>query len=290
MIKEMSHMQQRLVIGSIISACLLITIYLSYTPFFNVLFVLLTAAIICLALREYYHIAHLKNLHPLSKVGIISTIAYVCAISLTTYFPQAALLPYIVLGLTLASAFLYYFVKGDDAFVNIAVTLFGIIYLTLPLSFIILINYFHDEKFVSDGRWSLIYLIAVTKMTDTGALYFGKFFGRTQLSTYISPKKTWEGALGGLATAVLTSIVLYTLMHLLFSKPAMQITFFQSIWLALLISITAQFGDLAESLLKRSVGVKDSSRLPGLGGVLDIVDSMVFTSPLMYLFLKLQSL
>jgi phosphatidate cytidylyltransferase len=291
MLDKMSHMQQRLIIGSIISACLLITIYLSYSPFFNALFVLLTAAIISLALREYYHIARLKDLQPLTTIGIISTIAYVGAVALTIHFPAAILLPPIILALTLVAAFLYYFVnKGDDPLVNLAVTFFGIIYLTLPLSFIVLINYFHHEPLVYDGRWSLIYLISVTKMTDTGALYIGKFFGKTQLSTYISPKKTWEGAFGGLFAAILISIILYALMHLLFAKPAMQISFWQSIWLATLISLTAQFGDLAESLLKRSVGVKDSSRLPGLGGFLDIVDSMIFTCPLMYLFLKFQSL
>lgn len=288
MLKQMSNLQQRLIVGSVISACLLITIYLSHTPFFNAIFVLLTAAIISLAQREYYHIAQIKDFHPLGKVGISCTVLYVCAIYLSTTTPKAALFPHVILGGALAAAFLYYFVKGSDPFVNLAVTFFGIAYLTLPLSFIVLINYFHNETFVSDGRWCLIYLIAVTKMTDTGALFIGKYFGHTQLSTYISPKKTWEGALGGLGAAIITSILLYALMHMLFPHPAMRITFWQSIWLAIIISVTAQFGDLAESLLKRNVGVKDSSRLPGLGGVLDIVDSMVFTSPLMYLFLKMQ--
>lgn len=287
MFDQMSNLQQRMIIGSLVAACILVSIYLSHLPFFNVVFVLLTAASIALAQREYYHIAQLKDFHPLGKIGILCTFFYTGAIYLTTITPKAEVLPAVVLGITLVVAFIYYFVKGSDPFVNLPVTFFGIAYLTLPLSFIILINYFQGP-YVSDGRWCVFWLMTVTKITDTGALFIGKKFGRTQLSTYISPKKTWEGALGGFGVAVLTSLILYGVMHLLFSTPPMQITLLQSIWLAILISITAQFGDLAESLLKRNVGIKDSSRLPGLGGILDMVDSMVFTTPLMYLFLKLQ--
>lgn len=288
MLNQLSNLQQRLIMGSIFSACLLVAIYLSHTPYLSSIFVLLTAALISLALREYYHIAQLKGFQPLAKIGIFSTLAYVCSIYLMTQMPQAYLLPPSILGITLAASFLYYFVKGIDPFINLAVTIFGIAYVTLPLAFIIFINYFHSDSFVSDGRWCVIYLLAVTKMTDTGAFCVGKYFGKTQLSTYISPKKTWEGAFGGLFIAILTSLVIYGLMQLFFSQPPVNITVWQSIWLAMILSVTAQFGDLAESLLKRNVGVKDSSHLPGLGGILDIADSLIFTAPLMYLFLKLQ--
>lgn len=288
MFQQMNNLQQRLVVGSVSTAFMLLAIYLSHTPAFSFVFVLLIAAIICLALWEYYHIAQLKQLHPLSKIGLIGTVGYTVATFISTQFQNTELLPHVVFGLSFASAFLYYFIKGADPFINMAVTFFGFVYLTIPLSFLILINYFSVEPKIIDGRWSLFYLLTVTKMTDTGAFFIGKKFGRTKLCPLISPKKTWEGAVGGLISSVLASLILYAIFQNFFQKNPFDITFWQSIWLAILISITAQFGDLAESLLKRNMGVKDSSHLPGLGGVLDIVDSIVFTAPLMYLFLKLQ--
>lgn len=288
MFERMNNLQQRLVVGSVSTACMLFAIYLSHTPAFSSIFVLLIAAIISLALWEYYHIAQLKQLQPLSKIGLIGTVAFTCSTFLSTQFEQAQLLPHIVFGLTLASGYLYYFIKGTDPLVNLAVTLFGFVYLTIPLSFLILINYFSANPTVVDGRWCLFYLLTVTKMTDTGGYFIGKRFGRTKLSPGISPKKTWEGAIGGLCTSILASVILYAIFNHFFQHSPFDITLWQSIWLGALISVTAQFGDLAESLLKRDTGVKDSSHLPGLGGVLDIVDSVIFTAPLMYLFLKMQ--
>lgn len=287
MFQQMNNLQQRLVVGSVSTAFMLLAIYLSHTPAFSLIFVLLIAAIICLALWEYYHIAQLKQLQPLSKIGLIGTVAYALATFLTTQFEQVQILPHVVFGLTFSAAFLYYFIKGSDPFINMAITFFGFIYLTIPLSFLILINYFRIEPTILDGRWSLFYLLTVTKMTDTGAFFIGKRFGQTKLCPLISPKKTWEGAVGGLLSSILASIILYGIFQSAFQKNPFAISFWQSIWLGILISVTAQFGDLAESLLKRNMGVKDSSHLPGLGGVLDIVDSIVFTAPLMYLFLKL---
>lgn len=285
MFEQMNNLQQRMIVSSVSTACMLLAIYLSHTPAFSSVFALLIAAIISLALWEYYHIAQIKQHQPLAKIGLAGTVAFTVAIFLSTQFAWALVLPYVVFGLILASAFLYYFIKGSDPFVNLSITLFGIIYLTIPLSFLILINYFTAERAI-DGRWSLFYLLTVTKMTDTGAFFIGKQFGNSKLCPLISPKKTWEGAIGGLCTAILASVVLYVIFQNAFQHPPFDISFIQSIWLAILISITAQFGDLAESLLKRNMGVKDSSHLPGLGGVLDIVDSVIFTAPLMYLFLK----
>lgn len=285
---QLSNLQQRLIISTVGVIALLTCIFLSYEPWFRPIFVLLTAAVIAVAIWEYYTIARNKGWLPLFKIGITGSIAYSCAVYLRTQ-GSGTMLPEAILGLTLIAAFLYYFIKGSDPFVNLAITLFGLLYLAIPLSCLIDINYFIAEPLVRDGRWCLLYLLIVTKMTDTGAYFVGKNFGKRKLSTYISPKKTWEGALGGLISSVAASIVLYIIFHLFFAAPPFQITFWQCLWLGTLISITAQFGDLAESLLKRDVGVKDSSHLPGLGGVLDIVDSLVFTSPLMYIFLHVQT-
>ena len=98
-------------------------------------------------------------------------------------------------------------------------------------------------------------------------------------------KKTWEGALGGLCFAVLTSL-LTTLLLVTIDPDMFKLTLWQSIWVGGALGIIGQCGDLAESLLKRDGGIKDSNRLPGLGGILDTVDSLVFTAPFMYIFLK----
>lgn len=289
-LSTMNNLEQRLVVSSIGVIAVIASICLSYFYFFKPIFALLTASVIAIALWEFYRIAMSKGYQPLIKIGITGTIAYTLAVFVRTQTVTAAMIPQIVLGLMLIASFLYFFVKGSKPLVNLAITGFGIIYLTVPLSCILDVNYFYKDHFVEDGRWCLAYLLLVTKMTDTSAFFIGKKFGRRQLSKYISPKKTWEGAIGGLLGALGASIFLYAFWHLFFNIVPFNITFLESLWLPILISIVAQFGDLAESLLKRDVGVKDSSVLPGLGGVLDIVDSLIFTTPLLYIFLNMKSI
>jgi phosphatidate cytidylyltransferase len=266
---------------------LILVIYFSTYTIFKPLFVLATLVFICSALWEFYRIATAKGFLPLTKIGIISSVLYTFATFYKTQFHGLAPWPEMVLGAALMTAFLYYFIKGSDPFVNLALTLFGLVYLTIPLNFIININFFFSDDAALDGRWWLFYLLAVTKMTDTGAYVCGKIFGHSKLAPYISPRKTWEGALGGLIAALATSVLLQVCSTLFFAQSPLGLTFLQSLWLGPLISLLGQFGDLAESLLKRDVGVKDSNQLPGLGGVLDVVDSLIFTAPFVYLVLKL---
>lgn len=280
------NFKYRLLAGIATIVVVLLCIYFSHYSWGKPIFVALTAGFILTALWEFYHIAQAKGYHPLSKIGIISTLIYLISVFWLTQSSMASGWPEAVLGLTMISSFLYYFIKGTDPFVNLALTLFGIFYLTLPLSCFILINYFFPEKSYHDGRWWLLYLLLVTKITDTGAYFCGKSFGSSKLAPYISPKKTWEGALGGTIIALLTSVGLYYATSIYPHSP-LGITFWQSIYLGVIVSLFAQLGDLAESLLKRDVGVKDSNHLPGLGGMLDVLDSLVFTAPLLYIFMKM---
>jgi phosphatidate cytidylyltransferase len=289
MLKQLNNLQQRITIGGTGSLLLLLFIYYSHSSLLNYLFVAFIAGVIALSLSEYYQIARAKGFLPLSKLGIITTIAYVIAIYFCTQTLQAQLIPKIILGLSGVMAFLYYFWKGSQPLMNLAITFFGMLYLTIPLSYLIEINYFEAPPFVSDGRYCLIYLLIVTKITDTGAFFIGKLLGHTKLSPYISPKKTWEGAIGGSLTALFAGIALVLFFRYGFDTPPMQLSWSQAIWLPLGLSIVAQWGDLAESLLKRDAGVKDSSTyFLGLGGMLDVVDSLIFTAPLLYFFLIFQ--
>jgi phosphatidate cytidylyltransferase len=118
-----------------------------------------------------------------------------------------------------------------------------------------------------------------------GGYFVGRFLGRHKLAEELSPNKTKEGALGGLIAAILMSVLLLFIGQRwggVFSR----FSYTEFIFLGLVMGFLGQVGDLAESLLKRDVGVKDSNKIPGVGGLLDMVDSLLFTSPLVYLFLK----
>ncbi len=281
----MSQLQQRLLVSTFGITILVTSIYWSYTTYGIFLFAILTAAIFSSAVWEYYNIAQTKGVEPLVTMGSMYSVAYVFATFLSINLNCPMVLPGIVLVLMLLNGFLFFFFTGRDPFVNLAITLFPIGYLILPLSCMIKINFFFQDG-IQDGRWWLLYLLFVTKTTDAGAYFIGKLVGRRKMTTYISPKKTWEGAIGGFLTAIFLSLCFWIFAQ---TTIAMELTFIQSVGLGCSIGVLAQLGDLAESLLKRDVGVKDSSRIPGLGGMLDIVDSLVFTSPMLYLFLKLGS-
>ena len=121
-------------------------------------------------------------------------------------------------------------------------------------------------------------------MTDVGAYFVGKFLGKHKLSK-LSPNKTLEGAVMGLVTAIAVSVLMYYLGRK-FAFENFSFTLFRSIWLGALIGVLGQAGDLAESLLKRDAKVKDSNQIPGLGGILDMLDSLLFTAPFTYFLIR----
>lgn len=287
-LNNLSPLQQRLIVSGIGIFLMLIVIYLSAVPAFKPLFTLTIAAIIGAAMWEYYDIARSKVVTPVKRLGISLATIYIFAVAISTQYPSTKELPELVLLISLLSCFLYYFAKGSSPSINIPIIFFGIAYLAVTLACIIRIAYFFSDTDPQDGRLWLLYLFTVTKMMDTGGFFFGKQYGQYKLAPYISPKKTWEGAIGGLTLAIATSILIKILADI-FTNGALELTLWQSIWLGALIGILAQCGDLAESLLKRDGGVKDSSQLPGLGGMLDIVDSLVFTAPLIYIFLRVHA-
>lgn len=286
MFAKMSNLKQRIAVGGITTLTVWLIIYFSFI--LPLLFLLMIIATICGALSELYSIAKAKKHQPQVALGMVASAAYAAAIFLSVGSQPLALLPEIVLIVTLASIFAYYFLRGSEPLSNIAVTLFGIAYIALPLCYILKINYFFPTGALQDGRCWLVYVLMVSKMTDTGAFFFGKNFGRRPLAPHISPKKTVEGAIGGLITSTIISVLFYLLANNSLQLWAMDISLWQSVYLGIAISLAAQYGDLAESLLKRDGGLKDSSNLPGLGGVLDVVDSMIFAVPLLYFFLKMQ--
>jgi phosphatidate cytidylyltransferase len=133
---------------------------------------------------------------------------------------------------------------------------------------------------LEDGMLWIFVLSIVTFSTDTGAYIVGRLFGRRKLAPSISPSKTWEGAIGGLAFSIATSVIAVELLSL-------DVSIIQSISLGAVLGATGQLGDLAESKLKRQAGTKDSSSLvPGHGGVLDRLDSIVWNLVVVYHFVS----
>ena len=283
------NFKQRLYFSIIGTPILLGVIYTSHCPGCEWLFAAILAVLISTAQWEFYHITTSRGWQPVTYLGIATTVAYVFVTLLITKHPNDALwtsIPKVLFILLLLLSFVKYFFRREEPIVNLSLTFFGILYLAVPLSYMIDINYFFSHDNLNDGRWWLIYLIGVTKMTDIGAYLVGKLMGTKKLAPYISPGKTAEGALGGLLAAVLTSMGFYFL-STMFYGIALQLALIESLLLGLMIGILAQIGDLSESLIKRDFGVKDSNQLPGIGGILDLLDSLIFTVPFFYIYLEL---
>lgn len=166
-----------------------------------------------------------------------------------------------------------------NPFGNIAFGLLGVVYIAFPLS---LVMYFFDPVTLSGPLHYGIVLgfFLVLWLNDTGAYFIGSVFGKHKLFERISPSKTWEGSLGGAVFALLTAWGL--------SFVFLQLTVLQWIIFAAIIVITGSLGDLVESMLKRSLGIKDSGTfLPGHGGLLDRFDAVFIAAPFVFVYLAL---
>lgn len=275
-----SHLTARLVVGMGFALLVLLAIASVNHERWAWFFLVSLTGTVVWAQWEYYELAEAKGHHPYTFLGLATTVAYLLALFATAHDPSLFPLEEAVLLISLMLLFAVSFFPRPDPLVNVALTLFGVGYLALTLGSIVSIAYFPFKTALQSGPSWLLYLFAVTKITDVGALGFGKLYGKHRLAQRVSPNKTIEGALGGLFTAVGLSLLLALLM------PSLQLTVWQGVWLGTLMGIVSQLGDLSESVLKRDANVKNSSRLPGLGGILDVVDSLVFTAPLLLFFLR----
>jgi phosphatidate cytidylyltransferase len=164
---------------------------------------------------------------------------------------------------------------------TIATTLFGLMYVPWLLNFIQKINFFPG---IGDGgKFYVLFFILVTKFSDTGAYAVGSLIGQHKMIPRISPAKTWEGFGGALVLSTAASVVFA---HF-FGAKMVGMNFPHAVILGIVLGIAAVIGDLIESLFKREADVKDSGRLfPGIGGILDLLDSLLFNAPIMYLYLR----
>lgn len=163
--------------------------------------------------------------------------------------------------------------KNSGVVVDISTTLFGILYVSWFLSFLIKI------RFMANGAGLLAAVLLMTKLGDIGAYLVGSRYGKTPLMPRISPNKTVEGAIGGLVFSVLGALA---------SKAFLNFNYLHLVIMGIVLGVLGQLGDLSESLIKRDCAVKDSGNiLPGMGGVLDELDSLLFTAPVFYFYITI---
>jgi phosphatidate cytidylyltransferase len=181
-----------------------------------------------------------------------------------------------VLGLCLRQ---FFSLSNTAGIVAISTTLFGLMYVPWLLNFIQKINFFPGVE----GQYYLLYFIIITKFSDTGAYAVGSLIGRHKMIPRISPGKTWEGFAGAIVVSTLASVAFVQV----FGRHMAGMNGIHAVVLGVILSVAAVVGDLIESLFKREAGVKDSGRLfPGIGGILDLLDSLLFNAPIMYLYLR----
>lgn len=168
---------------------------------------------------------------------------------------------------------------------TMAYTVFGLFYVVWLFGFMIKIVYVVPRNLdeTVNGQFYVLYLLAITKFSDMGAYLTGSLLGKHKLVPHISPAKTWEGFIGALGFSLLASFGLWKLMP----ETLSLLNAWHCTALGLILGFAAVVGDLAESLIKRSNNVKDSGKiLPGIGGSLDLIDSLLFTAPLLYFYLR----
>ena len=287
----MADLNRRLLVSSILGIIVALLIAFSTTPAVSVLLMLSVAGLAAIGVWEYAQLVAINKgvvrFDPLDespRAAEKSSLFYASLVFVD--FPQLPIL--VLVRLLLAMFFLLHFRDTKEALITIAVEFFGVVYVAAPLALTLGVLYPAPHLgMAQEGRWWLVYLIFVTKMTDVGAYFVGRLWGKTKLSPTLSPKKTVEGAIAGFISAVGASILIQVAGNQFFNGH-FSLSFIESIWLGMMIGTFGQIGDLAESLLKRDAVVKDSNRLPGLGGVLDMVDSLLFTAtPIVYFFIRM---
>jgi phosphatidate cytidylyltransferase len=259
---------------------------------FEILFWLLISVFGLIALLEFYRMLDHKGLPNFKITGMICGVVmlggsfyYFSKIGPAgSYDFEIAVLLFFLL--TVFARQMFARLRHDEPLQTMAYTLFGLLYVLWLFNFTTKILYLTPRSSTGavTGQFYVLYLIAVTKFGDMGAYLTGSAIGRHLMTPHISAKKTWEGFFGALGFALLCSLMLFKLMpgHL------SELTWTHATILGLLLGFGAVVGDLAESIIKRSTDVKDSgSLLPGIGGALDLVDSLLFTAPLLFFYLRL---
>ncbi|MBI3252976.1 MAG: phosphatidate cytidylyltransferase [Candidatus Omnitrophica bacterium] len=266
-----STLSQRVITGLVLIGATAAILFFS-TPFY---FSVEVTLFVALGLLEFFNLMREGNVPVYRFFGVSMGIVVPVLVYMELGMAESGEILFIVLGCLFLFVLQFFRKDNSQALIGISLTLFGILYVSWFLSFLIKI------RFLEGGAWWAAYLIAVTKAADIGAYFVGTAAGRHSLIPHISPKKSVEGTFAGLGASVLVSWALGPYLPIRFGAGHLAVV-------GLLIGAVGQIGDLSESLMKRFCDTKDSGRLlPGMGGVLDAADSILFTAPIFYFHLRI---
>jgi phosphatidate cytidylyltransferase len=230
-------------------------------------------------LYEFFYMVRKKDVPIYSYTGIL--IGLLIPISIFTHFEPTKNweLLFIVIGFLLILFMQFARQDNRHAILGLSTTLFGVLYVAWFFSFLVKIRLLLPGM---QGIKLLGFILLVTKSADIGALLIGSIFGKHPLLPKVSPNKSVEGTLGAILMSACMALVFRSFLPSILNLPFWQVFFMGAFFGGL-----GQLGDLSESLIKRDCGVKDSGKfLPGLGGVLDIIDSLLFSAPAFYLYIS----
>lgn len=243
------------------------------------------------ASREFFAMSRKANFPCQNGWGLFLSVIYLLVVGYLLAADGEAALPVLgaIDGASIAFVVLSAFIlqlrhpiDGEKSLISVAATALGFLYIAFLFSYMGRLLFVPDGEGVT-GAWLIIWVVAVTKFTDMGAYITGSLIGKNKMIPHISPGKTWEGFVGALFWAQLAGCGLYALLP---AELAVLGAWHHVIILGVLLALLAVVGDLAESIVKRCLDAKDSGQtLPGIGGALDLIDSLCFTAPVLYFYI-----
>lgn len=296
-------LKHRLVSGLLLGAMVPVLAF-GAPPFVVLLFLVL---IVVLGQHEFYAMLREGGLPVYSWLGILFGGLWVVATFLTAGYAGSCHLPFFgeafssvdplkaeisvltlaVLALITRSLWQRAERKPIEA---VAGTFMGLLYVPFLFNFITRLAFqwgpaLEVSRVTLTGGRLCLFLVIVVKMSDIGAYFSGRAFGKHKMFPRVSPKKTWEGAIGGVTASLAASLIFWLVSGQGRLGASLNISLVDAVLLGILLPVAGMVGDLCESQVKRASGAKDSSSLiPGMGGILDVLDSLLFGAPVLYLY------
>lgn len=300
----------RLISSAIIISILLVAVYFDFslgqsggwlsTPYQGILTTIFSSLFALAAAGEFLFMTSDQKESKIGRaIAILSITAVVLCGCVPVYqvpYPancNVGRLGWPVLGMLVGVAFcfckeIFWFdpkqtqLRQGAAIRRISAAFAGMIYIGIPMALLIQIRMLGENGF---GIWALLSVMVIPKSSDAGAYFAGRFLGKHKLAPALSPKKTIEGAVGGLLAGILAAALMWLVVAPNCFGVEIPFPWYFALVYGLVLTVVGMVGDLAESLIKRDSGIKDSSSwLPGLGGILDIIDSVLFCAPAAYVF------
>ena len=261
----------------VITAAVGVPLIIAAVWFGNPWFSLLIAAVVLLSTLEFYRmVAKSGEGQPLTYFGLLFALALALS-PLGLHCKNTDILPLaMALGIVISLLWLLCRSPRENALRRWAWTIAGALYVGWMLS------YWVNLRLLDEGAAWVYLALLTTFANDTGAFFVGRRWGKRKLASSISPRKTWEGAIGGMLSGIAGAFIVFAILNVFSPLP---LSYWQIILLGFLVSLFAQLGDLVESLLKRNLGAGESGKLlPGHGGILDRFDSLIFAGVVVYYY------